>query len=140
MRLIAVAMMRDGAKLASYRALAAALARCADLRWELRIIGDGPAREDVEAAFGRFSDRVAFVGERAGRAIAALLRDSDLFVWPAIDEAIGIVFVEAQACGVPVVGGDSPASPPSSTRGEPACWYARERPAAFAAAIATPGE
>ena len=36
-----------------------------------------------------------------------MLRDSDLFVWPAIDEAIGIVFVEAQACGLPVVGGDS---------------------------------
>jgi glycosyltransferase involved in cell wall biosynthesis len=28
-------------------------------------------------------------------------------VWPAIDEAIGLVFLEAQACGVPVVGGDS---------------------------------
>lgn len=106
-RMITVAMMRDGAKLASYRALAAALARLCDLDWSLRIVGDGPARADVEHAFAGTADRVSFLGAREAPAIAALLRDSDLFVWPAIDEAIGLVFVEAQACGLPVVGGDS---------------------------------
>jgi glycosyltransferase involved in cell wall biosynthesis len=106
-RMITVAMMRDGAKLASYRALAAGLAGLRDLDWSLRIVGDGPARGDVEHAFAGMADRVSFLGARDALAIAALLRDSDLFVWPAIDEAIGLVFVEAQACGLPVVGGDS---------------------------------
>ena len=107
-RLIAVAMMRDGAKLASYRTLAAALAHVTGVHWSLRIVGDGPVRQDVEQAFGPFGDRVSFVGEQSAPVIAALMRDSELLVWPAIGEAIGVVFIEAQACGVPVIGGDSP--------------------------------
>lgn len=106
-RMITVAMMRGGAKLASYRALAAALAGLRDLEWSLRIVGDGPARADVERAFADMGDRVSFLGACDVAAIATLLGDSDVFVWPAIDEAIGLVFIEAQACGLAVVGGDS---------------------------------
>jgi glycosyltransferase involved in cell wall biosynthesis len=40
--------------------------------------------------------------------VIATLRDADLFVWPAVDEAIGMAFVEAQAAGLPVVAGRSP--------------------------------
>ena len=103
-RLVTVAMMRYGAKLASYRTLAAALTSLPDLDWALDVIGDGPARNDIAAAFEGFGDRVAFAGTLPAEEIAARLQHSDLFVWPAIDEAIGIVFLEAQACGVPVVG------------------------------------
>ena len=108
MRLVTVGMMREGAKLASYRLLAAALARLADLPWELDIVGDGPARAQVAAAFAGLAARVRFHGALPAADVAALLRASDLFVWPAIDEAIGIAFLEAQACGVPVVGGEAP--------------------------------
>ncbi|MEP6658046.1 MAG: glycosyltransferase family 4 protein, partial [Betaproteobacteria bacterium] len=106
-RLVTVAMMRDGAKLASYRLLAAALARVTTLDWELVVVGDGPARGEVEAAFARFDpSRIRFVGGRPSAEIAALLSGSDLFVWPAIDEAFGMAFLEAQACGLPVIGGN----------------------------------
>ena len=44
-RLLAVAMMRGGDKLASYRLLAEALARCADRPWRLDIAGDGDASD-----------------------------------------------------------------------------------------------
>lgn len=107
-RLITVAMMREGAKLASYRALAAALARLREYDWALTIVGDGPARDQVEAAFAALAGRVSFLGARASRDVAALLAASDIFAWPAIDEAIGIAFLEAQACGLPVVGADTP--------------------------------
>lgn len=107
-RLITVAMMRDGAKLASYRLLTAALTRIAAAAWDLVVIGDGPARPDVERAFACFeSGRVRFVGARTSDEVAALLCRSDVFVWPAIDEAFGIAFIEAQACGLPVVGGNT---------------------------------
>jgi len=134
-QLIAVAMMRDGAKLASYRALAAALAHAADVRWSLRIVGDGPARRDVERAFGPLGDRVSFVGEQPAPSIALMMRDSDLLVWPAIDEAIGLVFVEAQACGVPVIGGDSPGVAAVIDAERTGVLVPPEDPLAFAAAI-----
>jgi hypothetical protein len=50
--LAVVAMMRAGDKLASYRALAAALQRLAGSRWQLLVAGDGPMRAGVEALFG----------------------------------------------------------------------------------------
>ena len=107
-RLVTVAMMRDGAKLASYRLLAAALSRIMDISFALTIVGDGPVRKEVEAAFAPIGQRVTYAGALPPSDIAALLCDSDVFAWPAVDEAIGIAFLEAQACGVPVVGADTP--------------------------------
>ena len=106
-RCIVVAMMRPGAKLASYRLLADALARIPSPAWHLVAVGDGPARADVEAAFaGLDPRRIRFAGAQSAERVALLLRESDLFLWPAIDEAFGVAFLEAQACGLPVVGGE----------------------------------
>ena len=107
-RLITVAMMRPGAKLASYQLLAAALTRIVSPAWELVVVGDGPARAHVEAVFaGIEARRVRFAGFQRPDRVAALMRESDLFLWPAIDEAFGMVFIEAQACGLPVVAGNA---------------------------------
>jgi glycosyltransferase involved in cell wall biosynthesis len=104
-RLLTVAMMRSGDKLASYRILADALARLNDRPWTLDIVGDGEARAQVEEFF-RGSDRVHFHGEMGnGEALRRLYDDADLFVWPAVNEAYGMVLLEAQARGCPVVAG-----------------------------------
>lgn len=107
-RIATVAMMRDGAKLASYRLLAAALTSLRDLAFEVVLVGDGPARNGVAALFAPLGERVSFTGALDEAGVAATLRDCDLFAWPAIDEAIGIALLEAQACGLPVVAGASP--------------------------------
>jgi glycosyltransferase involved in cell wall biosynthesis len=105
-RLITVAMMRPGDKLASYRLLAAALQRILERDWTLDIIGDGPARAEVEECFARFGDRVRFHGEiGADEILASHFERSDLFVWPAVNEAYGMALLEAQALGCPVVAG-----------------------------------
>lgn len=110
-RLVTVAMMRPGDKLASYRLLATALARLADRPWHLVVIGDGAARAEVHAAFASFpAQRVRFVGLQPPHAVAALLRTADLFVWPAVAEVLGLAMLEAQACGVPVIAGRRPGS------------------------------
>jgi glycosyltransferase involved in cell wall biosynthesis len=107
LRLITVAMMRPGAKLASYRLLAEALAKIAFPDWELVVVGDGTARADVEAAFARIvHERIRFVGFQDAPQVVAWLRASDLFVWPAVDEAFGMALIEAQACGLPIVAGN----------------------------------
>ncbi|HVB17052.1 MAG TPA: glycosyltransferase family 4 protein [Stellaceae bacterium] len=106
-RLIAVAMMRPGDKLASYRLLGAALAQLLDLKWSLDIVGDGPARAEVEDALMPLGSRVVYRGMLDEAAIAAVLAEADLFVWPAINEAFGMALLEAQASGLPVVAGAS---------------------------------
>ena len=100
-------MMRDGDKLESYRLLAAALAQLLDLPWSLDIVGDGPARAEVEAALAPFGRRIVDRGALDAAGVAAALAQADLFVWPAINEAFGMALLEAQASGLPVVAGAS---------------------------------
>jgi glycosyltransferase involved in cell wall biosynthesis len=104
-RLIAVAMMRHGDKLASYQILGDALSRLLDMPWSLEVIGDGPARRDVEDALYPLEARVTWAGELGPMEIARRLASADLCVWPALNEAFGMALLEAQASGVPVVAG-----------------------------------
>ncbi len=106
-RLIAVAMMRHGDKLASYRLLGAALAELLDLPWSLDIVGDGPARAEVESALAPLGTRIRYRGAIDEGAVAAALAEADLFVWPAVNEAFGMALLEAQGSGVAVVAGAS---------------------------------
>jgi glycosyltransferase involved in cell wall biosynthesis len=106
--LLAVGMMRPGDKLASYRVLAEALAGVLDRRWQLLVVGDGPARAEVEAALAPVgAERLRFAGALGAERLAAAYVSSDLMVWPAINEAYGMALLEAQASGLPVVAGDS---------------------------------
>ncbi len=105
-RLITVAMMRPGDKLDSYRMLGRALALCVDLPWTLTVVGDGPAAGEVRQALSGLGDRVVYLGERPPGEIAGHLSAADLFVWPGINEAFGMAFLEAQAAGLPVVAQD----------------------------------
>jgi glycosyltransferase involved in cell wall biosynthesis len=106
-RLIAVAMMRPGDKLASYRVLGTALSRLLDRAWSLEIVGDGPARGEVERALTPIRERVTYTGALDPAGVAARLAGADLFVWPAINEAFGLALLEAQASGLPAVVGAS---------------------------------
>lgn len=102
--IVVAAMMRPGDKLASYRVLAAVLARLRDLPWALVAAGDGPARAQVESALEAVvPGRTHFLGELAAPALAATYAACDLCIWPAVNEAYGMAMLEAQAAGVPVV-------------------------------------
>ncbi len=104
--LLTVAMMREGDKLASYRVLAEALGHLRDLDWQLLVVGDGPGREEVEAAMARLGHgRVRLAGARTGDELPAIYAAADIYVWPAINEAFGMALLEAEAAGVPVVAG-----------------------------------
>jgi len=103
--LLVVAMMRAGDKLASYQALGRGLARLTDRPWRLLVAGDGPVRVKVEAAFHAVAPRVHWLGEVGESALPGICAAADLFVWPTVNEAYGMVFLEAQAAAVPVVAG-----------------------------------
>jgi glycosyltransferase involved in cell wall biosynthesis len=102
--LITVAMMRSGDKLESYRMLAQALWELCDLPWRLTIVGDGPARPEVTAAFAKVPrERLTWTGALAPEEVAPRLAEGDIYVWPGFGEAYGMAYLEAQAEGLPVV-------------------------------------
>ena len=104
--LLAVGMMRPGDKLASYRLLGRALSLIAAPPWQLIVVGDGDARNHVEEALAPIGEgRVFYAGAAGEDALLSYYVASDLFVWPAYNEAYGMAMLEAQAAGLPVVAG-----------------------------------
>ena len=104
--LLTVAMMRPGDKLASYRILGEALEQVLDLYWQLVVVGDGNAREEVHRALAPLGeDRVRFIGTQSETALPTFYGAADMCVWPAVNEAYGMALLEAQATGLPVVAG-----------------------------------
>ena len=103
--LLAVAMMRAGDKLESYRRLGQALARLAADDWRLVVVGDGPAAAEVRAALAPLGAKVGYLGAQPPARLPANYAACDLYVWPAAGEAYGMALLEAEAAGLPVVAG-----------------------------------
>ncbi|WP_170399044.1 glycosyltransferase family 4 protein [Ruegeria arenilitoris] len=105
--MLTVGMMRHGDKLASYTLLAQALALL-DGDWSLDIAGDGPARPEVEVLMAPFGSKVRFLGQCDRDALQKLYGAASVLLWPGVNEAYGMIYLEAQASGVPVVAQDRP--------------------------------
>jgi glycosyltransferase involved in cell wall biosynthesis len=103
--LLAVAMMREDVKRDSYLLLAQALGQIREQAWQILLVGDGPARAEIEAAFAPLGPRARFVGALPEAELPAIYAGCDLYVWPAVREAYGLAMLEAEAAGLPVVAG-----------------------------------
>lgn len=104
--LLTVAMMRDDAKRQSYAVIAEILAALDRSDFCYLIVGDGPAAADIKEALKPWADRVRFVGAVTPDALPPFYAAADLYLWPAVEEAFGMAFLEAQAAGCPVVAGN----------------------------------
>lgn len=62
------------------------------------VVGDGPARADLQRAY----PDAHFLGVREGEELAAIYASSDVFVFPSLTDTFGIVLLEAAASGLPV--------------------------------------
>jgi sulfoquinovosyltransferase len=75
-------------------------------RARLAVVGDGPARDELEAAFAAdpaVAGRVRFAGTLRGAELSAAFASADVFVMPSETETLGFVVLEAMASGLPVV-------------------------------------
>lgn len=73
---------------------------------ELRLIGDGPLRGELEQQVSRtgLGQHIRFLGIRQD--VAALLQEADLFLLPSLREGLPISLLEAMATGLPCVVSD----------------------------------
>jgi phosphatidylinositol alpha-1,6-mannosyltransferase len=93
----------------------------------LLLVGDGPHRQRLERLAGQLgvSARVVFTGPVPPAELPAYYDASDVFAMPCrtrrggLDvEGLGIVYLEASATGLPVIGGDSGGAPDAILDGE----------------------
>jgi phosphatidylinositol alpha-1,6-mannosyltransferase len=91
----------------------------------LLLVGDGPARSRVERLAAPLGEAVVSAGAVSWEQIPAFLDAGDVFAMPCRTrrgglepEALGIVCLEAAACGLPVVVGDSGGAPETVRHGE----------------------
>jgi glycosyltransferase involved in cell wall biosynthesis len=108
--LMTAAMFRADVKFESLIYLFRSLAMLRRKRkdFKLLVVGDGPMARDLKnSADELLPNMVVFAGRVARDKMAAFYSAADLFVFPGIGESLGMVYLEAQSCGCPVVALDT---------------------------------
>ncbi len=85
-----------------------------DLPGTKYIVGDGPAKAMLEKKY----PKAIFTGYKFGKELAQHLAAADVFVFPSLTDTLGLVMLEANACGVPVATLPSQASSSVIREGE----------------------
>jgi len=104
--LMTAARFRPGVKLQSltYLFRSLALLKSSQVPFLLLAVGDGPMEGRLRAMAGELlPGQVVFTGRVAREEMWRYYSAADVFVFPGIGESLGMVFLEAQACALPVV-------------------------------------
>lgn len=101
------------------------------------LVGDGADRAALEARAKELgiTTAVTFRGALPNAEALAVLRTADVFACPSLAEGLGIVFIEAQACGVPPVGTNVGGIPDVIADGESGLLVPANDPDRLAAAL-----
>jgi glycosyltransferase involved in cell wall biosynthesis len=75
-----------------------------DLPGTKLVVGDGPARRDLEARY----PKARFLGTRTGLDLAQVFASADVFVFPSRTDTFGMVLLEALASGLPIAAYPTP--------------------------------
>ncbi len=74
--------------------------------FKIVVIGDGPDRGKLEKMITKFNleDKVCLLGYILHPELPKYMAAADIFVRPSLAEGFGIIFIEAMACEIPVIG------------------------------------
>ncbi|MFW5918421.1 MAG: glycosyltransferase, partial [Haloferacaceae archaeon] len=111
------------------------LAAAAEMDLQVVFGGDGPARADLEAEADARGVDARFLGFLDREDLPAFYSSIDVFAFPSPVETQGLVALEANACGTPVVGVDSGALSDTIVEGRTGYRYDPGDVAGFRAAI-----
>ena len=104
-------------------------------RFHLLVVGDGLQRAELLSLIAERRLPITHLSYCADpRRLAALYRAADLFVHPGVQETFGLVTLEAQACGTPVIGIRG-SYMDRIIHSDQTLWARENSPAALAAAI-----
>jgi len=104
--ILSAAMFRPGVKT---EGLSWVIRACGKLfrrgrRFQLVIAGDGAEKEKLHRlAEKHLPGKVTFLGKVAREHMYRFYSAGDIFIFPGIRESLGMVFLEAQSCGIPVI-------------------------------------
>ena len=90
----------------------------------LIIVGDGPLKQQLEEQASQMKNKIKFLGAKTHEELKTIYASSDIFVAPSITakdgdkEGFGLVFLEAMASGLPVIGSNSGGIPSIVKDGE----------------------
>lgn len=103
----------------------------------LVLVGEGMLRAELmaQAEHLGIQDAVTFRGHLPNDEVLAVIKTAQVFVCPSLAEGFGIVFVEAQAAGVPVIGTRVGGIPDVVADGETGLLVPPKDPAALAVAL-----
>jgi glycosyltransferase involved in cell wall biosynthesis len=136
--LMTAARFRADVKFESLAYLFKALARICNRYPDLKLltVGDGPMERDLKRlAESLLPGRVIFCGRVPRHEMLRYYSSADIFVFPGIGESLGMVFLEAQACGLPVVALDTAGVPQVVRGGETGILVPIDDGRAFADAV-----
>jgi glycosyltransferase involved in cell wall biosynthesis len=99
----------------------------------LALVGDGPARRDLEEEFA--GTPTVFTGVLQGDELAMAFASADAFVFPSTTETLGMAMIEALASGLPVLAASTGATGEVVTNGETGLLYDPTSEASLVAAV-----
>jgi len=99
----------------------------------LAIVGDGPCRPQLERLFA--GTATTFLGKLHGEDLVSAYTSADALLFPSTMETLGLVLLEAMACGLPVLAGRS-APTAALVRDGAGILYDADDPSSLDAAVA----
>ncbi len=103
---MSAAMFRPGVKTEGLMQVIDSCAQLLDNKTELKLLiaGDGTNRQMLkDYAREKLGENVLFLGKIPRHELYRYYSAADIFAFPGINESLGMVYLEAQSCGLPVV-------------------------------------